>query len=302
MATAQLNPTRVGIHSVLIATDFSSCSNIALTFGLELAHEYHAQAYVISVLHPDEFFIAGPDAYVAAKDLAQRDLQELKTRLRQTLSYKEGEDYQLFLMEGDVAKSILDCARQKKVDIVVVGTHGRSGLGKMLLGSVAERVFRQSRVPVMTVGPCFSPATKKFAPRNILLAADFTAASEHAARYAVALAKEHNAKLTMLHVLDQVELKGVADRAEAMQGIEKKLSGLIGQDAEGLRLCCRVEVGKVVATILRAQIEINADLLVMGVRPPSGLLGRVMWPHAYEIVREAACPVLTVRGRDLQHS
>jgi nucleotide-binding universal stress UspA family protein len=69
-----------------------------------------------------------------------------------------------------------------------------------------------------------------------------------------------------------------------------------------LQLCCRVEVGKVVPTILRTEAEIEADLLVMGVRPWSGLLDRLMWPNAYEIVREAACPVLTVRGKVLQHS
>ena len=121
-------------------------------------------------------------------------------------------------MEGDVAQSILDCARQNKADVIVVGTHGRGGLGKMLMGSVAERVFRQSPVPVMTVGPHLHRAARGFAPRNILLAADFTPASECAAQYAGALARERNAKLTVLHVLDIAELSGVADRADLIAG------------------------------------------------------------------------------------
>ena len=302
MVTAQLNPVGVGIHSVLIATDFSRCSTVAVNLGLELAHEYQAKAYVVFVLPSDDFLMAGPDAYVAAKDAARRDLLELKAELRHTRSYTEGEDYRLFLMEGDVAQSILDCARQHRVDVIVVGTHGRGGLGKMLMGSVAERVFRQSPVPVMTVGPHLHRAARGFAPRNILLAADFTSASECAARYASALARERNAKLTMLHVLEHPELSGVADRSEVMLGIEKKLTALLGQDAEGLQLCCRVEIGKVVPTILHTEVEIDADLLVMGVRPWWGLRDRLMWPNAYEIVREAACPVLTVRGKVLQHS
>ena len=169
--------------------------------------EYHAQANVVFVLPCDDFLIAGPDAYVAAKEAAQRDLLELKAELRRTHSYTEGEDYHLFLMEGDVAQSILDCAQQKKVDMVVVGTHGRGGLGKMLMGSVAERVFRQSPVPVMTVGPQLHRIARGFAPRNILLAADFTPAAERAAHYASPLAREHNAKLTMLHVLDDAALR-----------------------------------------------------------------------------------------------
>jgi nucleotide-binding universal stress UspA family protein len=301
MVTAQLNPVGVGIHSVLIATDFSSYSTVAVNFGLELAHEYQAKAHVVFVLHSDEFLIAGPDAYVAAKDAARRDLLELKAELQQTHGYKEGEDYHLFLREGDVAQSILDCARQKKVDLVVVGTHGRGGLGKMLMGSVAESVFRQSPVSVMTVGPHLRCSARGFALRNILLAADFTPASERAAHYAGALAREHNAKLTMLHVLDQAELGSVGEPAVVMQEIEKKLIASIGQDAEGLLSCCRIEVGKVVPTILRTEAEIGADLLVMGVRPWSGLLNRLIWPHAYAIVREADCPVLTVRGEILQH-
>ncbi len=297
MVTAQLNPVGVGIHSVLIATDFSGYSNVALNFGLELAREYRANAYIVFVLHSDEFLIAGPDAYVAAKEAACRDLQELKAALRQTHSYTEGKDYHLLLMEGDVAQSILHCAQQKKVDVIVVGTHGRGGVGRMLMGSVAERVFRRSPVPVMTVGPCSRRSARGFAPRNILLAADFTPASQYAAHYASALAREHNAKLTMLHVLDHAERESVGDRAQAMQQVENKLTALMGPDAAGLRLCCRIEIGKIVPTILRTEAEIQADLLVMGVRPSAGLLDRLMWPHAYEVVREAACPVLTVRGK-----
>ncbi len=143
MATAQLTPVGVGIHNVLIATDFSSCSNLALSFGLELAHGYRANAYVVFVVPADEFMMAGPEAYIAAKEAARRDLLELKHELRKKHSYIEGEDYHLFLLEGDVAQAILDFAQQKQIDAIVVGTHGRGGLGRALMGSVAESVFRQ---------------------------------------------------------------------------------------------------------------------------------------------------------------
>jgi nucleotide-binding universal stress UspA family protein len=300
MVTAQLNPVGVGIHSVLIATDLSRCSAVAVNYGLELAHEYQAKANLVFVLPSADFLMAGPDAYVAAKDAARRDLLELKAGLRRAHCYTEGEDYHLLLMEGEAAQSILDCARQNQADMIVVGTHGRGGLGKVLMGSVAERVFRQSPVPVMTLGPHLHRPGRGFTPRNILLAADFTPASEYAAHYASALARERNAKLTLLHVLDHPAMSGVADRAEITQGMERKLADLIGQDAEGLQLSCRVEMGKVVPAILHTVVEIGADLLVMGVRPWSGVLDRLMWPNAYEIVREAACPVLTVRGKVLQ--
>ena len=301
MATAKLTSVGVGIHNVLIATDFSRYSNLALNFGLELAHGHQAKAQVVFVVPTDEFALAGPEAYVAARDAAHRDLLELKDELRKTHPGIEGEDYHLVLLEGPVAESILNFAHQKNMDLIVLGTHGRSGLGKMLMGSVAERVFRQSPVPVLTIGPCVRRATRGAAPRNILLAADFTLAGERASHYAAAMAREYDAKLTLLHVVEDAALQPGADRDAVLYGMETKLGDLLGEDAAGLRFCCHVEVGKVVSTILHTAAEIDTDLLVLGVRPWTGVLDRFMWPHAYEIVREASCPVLTVRGTISQH-
>ena len=298
MATAELHRIGVGIHSVLIATDFSRYSKVAENIGLALAHEYQAKAHMVFVLPRDEFLMAGPDAYVAAQEAAARDLQELKAELQRRHSYTEGKEYHLVMLEGDVAQSILECARDREVDLIIVGTHGRGGLGKMLMGSVAEHVFRQSPVPVITVGPHLRQPRKGLA-RNMLVAADFTPAAERAAQYAAALAREHNAKLTLLHVVEPAELKGIADRAEVLHGIKNKLRAMLGRHGEGLTPCYRVEVGSLIPTILRTEIEIAADLLVLGVRPWSGLRDRLMWPNAYAIVRAAECPVLTVRGRNL---
>ncbi|MGC2112755.1 MAG: universal stress protein, partial [Candidatus Korobacteraceae bacterium] len=93
MVTAQLTPAGVGIHDVLIATDFSHYSDIALNFGLEVAHDYHAKAYVASVVPTGDFLLAGPEAYVAAKDATRRDLLQLKDELTRTHSYVDGKDY-----------------------------------------------------------------------------------------------------------------------------------------------------------------------------------------------------------------
>ena len=296
MATAQLTPVGVGIHNVLIATDFSSCSNLALSFGLELAHGYQANAYVVFVVPSDEFMMAGPEAYMAAKDAARRDLLELKHALRKKHSYVEGEDYHLFLLEGDVAQAILDFAHQKQIDVIVVGTHGRGGLGRALMGSVAENVFRNSPVPVLTLGPHLDRITGGRNPKNILVPVDFSPASERAARYAAAMAREHNATLTMLHVIERWPAEAQVDRERVRRGLREKIEGLLGEDAKGVRCRFRIEVGRVVETVLYTAKGVDADLLVVGVRPRTGLLNRLMWPHAYEIVREAACPVLTVRG------
>ncbi len=301
MVTAQMTPIGVGIHNVLIATDFSSCSNLALSFGLELAHGYKANAYVVFVIPTDQLMMAGPEAYVATKDAAHRDLLELQQRLRKQHSYLEGEDYHLVLLEGDVAQAILDFTRQKEIDVVVVGTHGRGGLGRALLGSVAEQVFRHSPVPVLTFGPHLQRTAGAGTPKNILVPVDFTLASERAANYAVAMAREHGATLTLLHVIERWPSPTQSDQTVLRQELRRKVEDLVSDEAKGLRCNVRIEMGRVVDTVLYTANGIEADLVVMGVRPRTGLLNRLMWPHAYEIVREATCPVLTVRGYAEEH-
>ncbi|MGA2903227.1 MAG: universal stress protein [Candidatus Korobacteraceae bacterium] len=298
MATAQLTAVRVGIQNVLIATDFSRCSNAALNFGLHLAKAYRAQAHVVFVIPTDQFLLAGPDAYVAAKDAAHRDLEQLDAELRRTDSPAQGENYHLYLLEGDVAQAILDFVHQKHIDLIVVGTHGRGGLGKALIGSVAERVFRKSPVPVLTLGPHLRRSTRDHAPRTIVVAADFTPASARAARYAAMLARENKSRLTLLHVVDGKKLEHLPDQAAIKRGIELRLADLLGSEAEAVDYSVQIEVGPVVPAILHALNEVDADLLVIGVRRSSSVLDRLMFPHAYELICESPCPVLTLRESD----
>jgi len=300
MATAQLTPIGVGIHNVLIAIDFSRYSNAALSLGLELSHRYHAAAYVVFVVPSDEFMLAGPEAYVAAREVAQRDLLELKSELHNKYPYLGEKDCQLALLEGDVAQAILDFAREKEIDLIVVGSHGRGGLGKAVLGSVAERVFRHSPVPVLTVGPQVERTAGATAPRNVLLAVDFTANSERAIKFAIALARQHDAKLTLLHVVEHWPTEAEGDRACVMQGLKEKLAALVQGEGEGLRCSFRIEVGGVTDTILYTANGIEADLVVMGARSQAKVLDRVKWPHTYQVMRAAACPVVTVRSDAVQ--
>ena len=151
-------------------------------------------------------------------------------------------------------------------------------------------------MPVLTLGPHLQPITGGRTPKNILVPIDFTPASEKAARYATAMAREHNATLTMLHVIERWPVQAQADRARVMQSLREKVENLVREEAKGLRCSVRIEVGRMVETVLYTANGIEADLLVMGVRPRTGLLSRLTWPHAYEIVRDATCPVLTVRG------
>ncbi len=296
MATAQLTASGVGIHNVLIATDCSHHSSAALSYGLSFAHRYSAHAEIVYVLPTDEYALAGPEALTAAKDAARRDVLDLKTKLRCSHSFEEDVDYRVSMLEGSAADCLLEWAREKRIDLIVVGTHGRGGLGKIILGSVAEKIFRHSSVPVLTIGPHIHRPREVVAAHHILAPCDLTPRSHPAVQFACALAKEHNSQLTVLHVIDHANEGMKVDPERVKQGIQGELTHILGRCADGVDVCYRIECGKIALTILNAASEIDSDLIVLGVRPSSGLLDRFMWPIAYELVREAACPVLTIRG------
>jgi nucleotide-binding universal stress UspA family protein len=156
MATAQRSSIGVGIKNVLIATDFSHHSDIALRYGLEFAHLSGAQAEIVYVVPTDEFALAGPEGLHAAREAARRDLLEFKLRLRQTGTLIDKVDYRLTMLEGPVADCLLQCAREKKVDLLVVGTHGRRGLGKFVLGWWRRRSFVTHRYRYSPSDPIFT--------------------------------------------------------------------------------------------------------------------------------------------------
>lgn len=301
MATAEITITSVGIHNVLIASDLTHQSDAVVAYGRDFARLFGAHAEIAYVLPAEEYALAGPEGILAGRDAARRDLLELKGRLRRNAAYDDDLDQHVTLLEGPVAECLLQCARDKKIDLIVVGTHGRGGLGKALLGSVAEKVFRHSPVPVLTIGPNIHHARRWDSVRHILAPCDLTPKSHHAVKYACDLARAHNSKVTVLYVVEDVSEGKQVDPERAKMSIRERLVDMVGRKAEGLHVSYRIEFGRVAHTILGVATSVSAELIVLGIRPSSGVLDRFQWPIAYELVREATCPVLTMRGRTPAH-
>ena len=296
MAALQLTSVGVGIHNMLIATDFSHHSDIALRFGLSLAQSYGARVEIVYVLATDEYVLSGPEGLHAGTEAARRDLLDFKSRLHNLGSVGEYADCHVSMLEGPVAETILQCAREGKADLIVVGTHGRSGFGKVILGSVAEDIFRHSPVPVLTVGPSIHRHRGINQTHHILAPCDLTSRSHPALEYACTLAAEHNSQLTVLHVIDPANEVKSLNPGRVKKEIQERLLEVVGRRDRRLAIRYRVEFGSIPAAILRVASEIDSDLIVLGVRRSSGVLDRFMWPIAYELVRSATCPVLTIRG------
>jgi nucleotide-binding universal stress UspA family protein len=201
---------------------------------------------------------------------------------------------------------ILKEARTMHADLIVIGTHGRSGFDHLLLGSVTEKVLRKAECAVMTVPPADSTAAPAREARTIVCAVDFSPASLRALDYALSLAQELPATLSLIHVFDWpagrpiprgVELETVAYRGKAQEDTRARLHALVPDDA---RAWCETEelvtVGRPHEEIVRHARERDADLIVMGVHGRSSLDVALFGSTVNQVIRHASCPVVTVRG------
>ncbi|HKW76544.1 MAG TPA: universal stress protein, partial [Terriglobales bacterium] len=181
------------------------------------------------------------------------------------------------------------------IDLIVVGTHGASGMEKLTLGSVAESVLRASSRPVMLVGPNANTAHSAF--ESVVLATDLGLGSLRAAQYASAIAEEENARLTVLTVVPHESHAPGEPRALIKQRLRTALRQLLPSDSElWCRPSLRVEFGDPQEEIVAVVKEQAAGLLVIGVRPRGPLADHAPWSTVSKIVRSVSCPVLAVQS------
>jgi nucleotide-binding universal stress UspA family protein len=177
-----------------------------------------------------------------------------------------------------------------------VGTHGRTGLSKLVLGSVAEEVFRKAPCPVLTVGPHAPMARPGSGLQAVLFATDFSADSARALPYALSAAREFGAELTLLHVLEPGE-EMAGDRAGRDARLQERLQQMLGSEAGQVRVRTELAGGDPAERIVEAAAQRGAGFLVLGLKAPQMFADRLPWLYAYRIVSQAPCPVLTVRGK-----
>ncbi len=292
--------TRIALKNILFLTDFSEPSEAALPFATAIAREFGAMIHVLHVLIPAPYTYMTPDTAAitikAQEESAQVEMQRVDSQFA-------GLPHEVAVVRSAgiwsaLQKAISDC----NADMIVLGTHGRTGVQKVLLGSAAEEIFRRARVPVLTIGPSVRKNIRNGAHFNrVLFATDFTSESLAAAPYAVSFAEENQARLVLLNVIPHPRSEANPPSiGHSVADVMHQLYGLVSKDAE---LWCRpeavVEYGDAAERILEATIERGADLIVMGVRNAAGRL--TVATHfersvAHKIVAHATCPVLTVRG------
>lgn len=290
---AELKDVRL-YQNVLMATDFSKFSDRALRYALSVAQRYGAKLHVFHWLNPTAYRMIGEEAVRTATDAAWRDLQQLESTLEQK-GLLRGIEHSIRVADGDLCKALDRVSTGCAIDLIVIGTHGRTGWRKLLLGSIAERIFRSAICPVLTIGPhVMRSRVKDDGPRDILFATDFSSQSKAAEPYVFSVAHKYGARLTLLHVLEHPS-ENIVNEKERLQMAKQKLQGLINLHHAAIeRTDLAVKVGAPADAILRTAVQKHADLIVMAVHA-GRMADRLMWPNAYRVVCEAACPVLTVR-------
>jgi len=293
---------RIALKNILFLTDFSEASQAALPFALAIGREFGATIHALHVLKPESYVYAVPETAGVAIE-AQEEIAEAE--MRRVESQLVGMPHEVSVVRGiGIWPALEQAIADTRAQLLVLGTHGRTGAQKLLLGSVAEEIFRRSPVPVLTIGPWARKSIHNAAHfHRVLFATDFTPASLAGAPYAISLAQENEARLILLHVVHERDHDHEPENRRNVTSVANlmyELHEIVPKDAE---LWCRpeavVEYGEPAARILEAAKQRDADLIVLGVREAADHLGAATHLEravAHKVVAHAKCPVLTVRG------
>lgn len=287
--------TRPVVDRIFWATDFSEPAGRALAYAIGLARHYEA-TLVLAHVSPGTFPLlpaeAAPEYPFYNRTEAEEQLQALAESERM-----EGLRVERLVCEGDLPETLLRQMVEQRADLLVVGTHGRSGWRRVILGSVAEQLFRRSSCPVLTVGPGAEPPLPPETEfRQILFPTDFRLEAQPALNWALSLAQEHQATLTLLYVVES-GFQSLEDSGRMEEAIRRQLADLVPEEVKAwCEPQLEVRFGNAGEMIVKAAGERDADLILLGVRPPRVASERARWTTAHHVVREAHCPVLTVRG------
>ena len=288
---------RVTFRNILFATDFSPAANAAMPYAAGFTKSFGARLYAMHVKEPANYALP-PEMWESLQLAQDMEIQCLREAVKRDFPEIAPE---VLEGEGGLWTALSLAIEAYQIDLLVVGTRGRTGVEKALLGSQAEEILRRAPCPVLTVGPQAQSQDAirgKFA--SVLFATNFGPASLAAARIAVSLAEEYQSRLTLLHVIENRGANELAGPAEFGESSERQLRALVRDEA---KFWCAphfiVEQGLPAEKILETALRARADLIVLGVHGPEGVPGTATHlPIAtvHKIVAHADCPVLTMRS------
>lgn len=299
---------RLSIEHVLCPTDLSDFSERALRHAVALSRWFAAQLSVLRVVADVMPTPGGPDLPVTAlaSPALRAEAEQDLGRFAQP-AIDAGIPVRTVLREGEPWREILHEAGALPADLIVMGTHGRSGFEHLLLGSVTEKVLRRATCPVLTVCRSGEPPEAGLPFRRLLAATDLLPGSEHTLAMAQAVAESAGATLTVVHAIENLPEPGLhpylvvpelhALRAQLEGDARERLLRAVPDDVrQRLGIETRVVVGSARREVLRLAGELHADLIVLGAHAQGPIEHLLFGSTCEQVVRSAPCPVLTVRA------
>jgi nucleotide-binding universal stress UspA family protein len=286
-------------HRILVPLDGSELAELALVPAALLARRFNAQLWLIFVLVPVPLE-SGSSVRLAraAVDQAQEYLQDVQRRLE-----ADGLAVRAIVRWGDPAGEILAAAQEGHADLIAMATHGRGGLGRWMIGSVADRVVRTATIPVLVVPARAAAAARRPGFRRLLVPLDGSALAEEALPHALLIARMFNATVELLSVVPRSDLTAYPEswfpdlEYEALKEQRQRyLHDLVARlQQEGLQVVAALEAGDVPETIVRIAQSRAADLIVMATHGRGGITRWMLGSVAAKLLAAAPVPLLLVR-------
>jgi len=291
------------IKNILCPVDRSPSSLQAFGYAIALARWQGARLHLLEVIEA-----AAPTGSrrVPEDDPVPNDTRAaLERDLRRVLTARRASDLRvtITMRKGNVVQEILAQAKASRADLVVIGSHGRGGVQRLVLGSIAEKVLRLATCPVLTVRSGARVTRRSRSPfGTILCATDFSAAANRGVAYAKRLAREAHAKLVVMHAVEWPFGDGVPDGplGDLQKGLESSarddlLRLLPKSSSDGRGAQAVVTLGKASADIVKLARARSADLIVLGVSGRGAVDVAVLGSTTHHVIRDGTWPVLTVR-------
>jgi nucleotide-binding universal stress UspA family protein len=302
----------IEFKQILCPTDLSDASVRSLTYAAAFARWYNARLTVLHVVPTFDPIAVGPGVLNAplqvVMPMSRPELVDEMRRLTDSAGLGSMQ-VNLSAHEGDPARNIVDQALAIHADLVVMGTHGRSGFERLLIGSVAEKVLRKAPCPVLLVPP-HAPATTHpdVSFKHILCPMDFSPSALQALGLALDLARQSDGVVMVLHALEWLAEEEPRENAHfnvpeyrqyLIDDARRRMQALVADHSRIWgAIDHRVVLGRAYREILGMASHSGTDLIVMGAQGRGGLGLTLFGSTTQQVVRTATCPVLTVRGAD----
>ena len=287
---ATMNPIAVTFEHILVPTDFSEISQLALEYAKVVAKLEKSELLLVHVTPPLALITPPEAAWVDVSEV--QSLHEAQLEQSVAALRSEGLRAQAISVTGPLYDELRSTVNQYKADLIVLGTHGKKGLERLLLGSDAEAVLRHAHCPVLSVGPAVpSLKNKPWRIREIICATNLTPSSAEVVAYAHKLAGLYEAELVLFHVKSSNEPEEDVDWVSFEEAFHRYVPEDLGK---GSWLRTRLATASPATSIVDLVKERGSDLIVMGAHPTSSAATHLRRGTAAKVMAEAPCPVMTI--------